>query len=116
MALSTFQFQATFPCTRVNLEPIGELVREIATYAGCTGRDADAIAESIQSVLSAGLADSASGEFRIRFDKDESRLRLSVSAPHLRATPPPAGSMDDVTVDREDGRTVYRYERRLPAA
>lgn len=116
MALPTFHFQATLPAARESLEPLGPLVKQILEYSGFSGADSAAIAKQIETAARHGLASPPKGHVTIAFDKDEQRLRISLSAPHLSATAPPKGLMEAVTVDTTRSAPTYRYERRVPEA
>jgi hypothetical protein len=116
MALQTFFFRATLPATRESLEPLAPLVTEVLAYTGFSEEESNAIAAEIAKVARAGLAATGNGHVIITFERDPKRLRISLDAPHLPATPPAKGLMDAVTVDKGTSGPVYRYERRVPDA
>jgi hypothetical protein len=116
MALTTFQFQATLPAERASLAPLRPLVQQVLTYTGYPIAECRTIAAAIEAAAIGGLPAAATGLVTIRFDKDAKRLRITLTAPHLSATTPPAGLMDAVSVDRAGSAPIYRYERRLPEA
>jgi len=115
-ALSTFFFQASLPATRESLEPLAPLVVQVLSYTGYPESESHAIAKEIAKTAGTGLGSTANGHVTITFEKDETRLRISLNAPHLPATPPAKGLMDAVTVHNGKSGPVYRYERRVPDA
>jgi hypothetical protein len=116
MALSTFFFRATLPATRESLEPLAPLVTEVLAYTGYPEEESIAIAAEIAKAAHTGLAATGNGQVTITFERDPKRLRISLDAPHLSATPPAKGLMDTVTVDKGKSGPTYRYERRVPDA
>lgn len=116
MALPTFFFQASLPAVSESLEPLSALVSHVVSYTGYTESDSSAIAAQIVKAAQAGVSSSANGHLTITFEKDEERLRISLNAPHLPATPPAKGLMDTVRVDHGKSGPIYRYERRVPDA
>jgi hypothetical protein len=116
MALTTFQFEASLPAHRAALAPLRPLVQHVLTYVGYPPADCRSIAEAIESAAVATLPAAPAGHVTIRFEKDAKRLRITLTAPHLSATAPPAGLMDAVTVDRTGSAPSYRYERRVPSS
>jgi hypothetical protein len=116
MALSTFFFRASLPATRESLEPLGPLVTEVLAYTGYPEEESNAIAAQIAKVARDGLTATGNGQVTITFEKNEKRIRISLNAPHLSATPPAKGLMDAVTVDTGTSGPIYRYERRVPDA
>jgi hypothetical protein len=115
MALPTFYFQASLPATRESLEPLGPLVRHVLKYTGYPDGESSAIAAQIAKAAGNGLA-AGKGHVTITFEKDEKRLRISLTAPHLSATAPAKGLMDAVTVERGTSGPTYRYELQVPGA
>jgi hypothetical protein len=116
MALPTFFFQASLPATRDSLEPLGPVVTEVLEYTGYAEEESRAIAAEIVKVAGEALPSTGKGHVTITFEKDEHRLRISLTAPHLSAKPPGRGLMDAVTVDTGASGPIYRYERRVPEA
>jgi len=116
MALPTFYFRASLPARREALEPLGPLVTEVLSYTGYSESDSKAIGTAIAQAAGDGLPASGNGHVTVTFEKDEQRLRISLNAPHLSATPPPKGLMDGVTVHKGESGPIYRFERRVPDA
>jgi hypothetical protein len=116
MALSTFYFQASLPATRESLQPLGPLVTEILGYTGYPEEESIAIAAQMLKAAAEGLTSKGTGHVTVTFEKDEQRLRISLTAPHLPTTTPEQGLMDVVTVHTGQSGPTYRYERRLPGA
>ena len=96
MALPTFHFKASLPTNRHGLEPLTPLVKEILRYTGIPQTEAKTIAAEIENAATKAVSPGAQDNVTITFDKDESRLTISLEAPHL---PVP-----------------YRTERRVPDA
>ena len=117
MALPTFYFQASFPATRESLEPLGTLLRDFLAYTGHSEADSIGIAAQIETAARNGLGSAVKGQVTITFDKREQRLRISLEAPDLSATPPAKGLMETVSVDHQGkAGATYHYERRVPEA
>jgi hypothetical protein len=116
MALTTFQFQASLPADRASLAPLRPLVQQVLTYTGYPAGECRTIAAAIEAAAVEGLPAGAAGHVTIQFDKDAKHLRITLTAPHLPSTAPPAGLMDAVTVDPRGSAPTYRYERRTPEA
>lgn len=117
MPPAVFAFSILVPAHPGHAQPLRDLIRQGIAYAGYEAPEAGRMAEVVEAAAALdSLPPEGDGRtLGLRFSLEADALVVEVEGAHLPPAAPAAGPMDEVSAETRQGRTTYRFVRRLPA-